>query len=454
MKYRVAICAVLLLAWFLAFAAMGVTAWFNYDDLMNLYAAADKPLSTLVANNFKIWSGVERPFAGLVNHLLWTAFGFHPLPFRIFCLLLLFADVALGAALMWRLSGSGAVALLGVVLFTYHANLTDLYLSSGTIYDLLCFSFYACAALWYLMLRQRGHAPTWLQTAGLCLLFILSMSSKEMAISLPVMLAVTEWLYGDRHHWRTTLACGALCAFMLFRIMSASALQTNPAYRPVYTAAVFWERTLHYTRLLLYKNDSFTLTQVRLFLAACAAVPLLLRRREAWWAIALAFVAPLPMLFVPARSFYVLFIPYLGFCLLAGTLLHRLVRVAWPQGDWGPALAALTLALWLAPYHRYMIKWSYSWYDTIVVELKRPGKALLKGLPPLPRGSAVLFLEDPYPPPPDDSTTLLYFVRMMTDDHTIEVERVKGNPNPPTEDQWGRYAAVLRLTKDRLIRVR
>ncbi|MBI5282281.1 MAG: hypothetical protein HY858_11415 [Candidatus Solibacter usitatus] len=106
--------------------------------------------------------------------------------------------------------------------------------------------------------------------------------------------------------------------------------------------------------MLLYTNDAWTMRDARLLLAGFALAPLLLRgrRREVWWAAALIFSGPLPVLFVSQRNFYAFYLPYLGVCLLCAAVLERLVRLAWPSGPVGPALAALTLALWLAPRPR------------------------------------------------------------------------------------------------------
>jgi hypothetical protein len=274
-----------------------------------------------------------------------------------------------------------------------------------------------------------------------------------MAVTLPVMLAATEWLYGDRRHWRTTLVCGAVCALMAWRVMHHASLDSNPAYRPVFTAEVFWARWMNYQRMLLYTNDVWTMTHTRVFLAACALLPAAVRRREAWWALALMLLGPLPVLFVAERNFYAFYLPYLGICLLAASALHRLVRAAWPQGAVGPALAAATLALWLAPRHEFMTGWTYRWYWAQEARLKAPGEAVRRGLPHFAPRCRLLFLEDPFPPPPDDTTTLFYLVSMAAGDHGVTVNRVKNGP-PPPESGWRAYAGVFRLTQNSLIRVR
>ena len=454
--FKTIVAAVLLLVWLFAFAGDGLGAWFTYDDLMNLYAASHRPLGSLLLDNLCFWRGVARPFADLVNHAAWAGFGFHPAPYRWVCFALLVGNLGLATALMRRLSQSAAVALLGALLFAYQANLSDLYFNSGTIYDLLCFLFFFAATLWYLTLRMESKVPTWAQTAAFAAVALLAMNSKEMAIALPVVLAATEWLYGDRRSWRVVVTCGVVCAFVAWRIMSHANLQANPAYAPVVSWDVYWSRWAHYQRMLLYQSVRWAPRHAPWFLAACVAVAAGLRRKEGYWACVLLFIAPLPILFVPERGLYAFYIPFLGWSLLLASLLGALVRLAWPERSplaaWGPALAAVALALWLVPQHEFMRGWSYRWYYRGEYELKEPGEAMRRGLPALAPGSRVFFVDDPFPP--DDTTTLYYFVTMLRDDHSLIVERAKGQPGPVPEDQWGRYAAVFRLTRSELTRLR
>jgi hypothetical protein len=443
---------VFLAVWVWAYAGRGLGAWFSFDDLMNLYAASEKPLGLLLRQNVLFASGVPRVFADLVNRVLWEVFGFQPAAFRAVCFALLLGNLALASVLMRRLAGCGVVAMLGALLFSYHSYLSDLYMSSGTIYELLCFLFYFSALLWYLTMRAAGRVPGWGQTLLLGLLAVLAMNSKEMAVSLPVMLAATEWLYGDRRHWRTTLVCGAVCALIMLRILASPAVAGNVAYRPELTLAVYLDRCMIYQRLLLYRNDVWTMTHTCVLCAAMAVIPFLVRRKEVWWAFALIVGGMLPMMFVPQRSMYALYIPFLGFCLFAAALAGRAVRVAWPVGWVGPALAVATVALWLMPLHEYMDGWTYRWYDTMEQELIQPGKAVQRGLPRLAPESKVLFLEDPFQAPPEDTTTLFYLVRMISDDHTIGVDRAKGMTDAPID--WGQYSAVFRLTQTELVRVK
>jgi hypothetical protein len=131
--------AVLVAAFFLFFAEPGLHTWFADDQLMNLYLASAMPLGELALQP-------DRPVSSLAMRGLRALFGFDPLPYRIVCFALLLLNLALAAGLAWKISGRGVTALLFAIPFAFHASLTGLYLSTGTLYDILCFT-YTFAAL-------------------------------------------------------------------------------------------------------------------------------------------------------------------------------------------------------------------------------------------------------------------------------------------------------------------
>jgi hypothetical protein len=92
------------------------------------------------------------------------------------------------------LTGSTEIAVLAALIASYHHRLMDIYLNNGTIYDVLCFTFYYLSFCFYVSARQKGNL-TWRQIAGFCALYSLALNSKEMAVTLPVILLVYEWIY-------------------------------------------------------------------------------------------------------------------------------------------------------------------------------------------------------------------------------------------------------------------
>src|SRR5207247_1667757 len=143
--------------YFLALAGEGIRAFFSPDDLMNLYTYFQRPAGDLARANLLFYSNFFRPMGGVAYRLLYALFGFHPLPFRLACFALLLFNLYLTYCLVKRFTGSREVGLLATLIGAYHARFVDLYYGTGTIYDLLCFSFFYGAFLFYVKIRQSGH---------------------------------------------------------------------------------------------------------------------------------------------------------------------------------------------------------------------------------------------------------------------------------------------------------
>jgi len=438
-----------LAAWFLYFAWPGLYAWFTPDDLMNLHGVAFAPAHEILA-------GKERPLANLVLKLQWEAFGLHPRPYRVFCFGLLLLNLWLGLRLFLAYSESWKAALFAGLLFSYHAQLHDLYFSSGTLYDLLCFAFFSGSLLAFcprLDGKGTGGAP-----AGVLpvLLAACAAGSKEIAASLPVLLFLAAWLWkADRTAWRTALLAATACWGVLAWTMWRAPMTANPAYRPEYSLAVLDARWELLTGDLFYQGPSWSRTAAWLVLGAALAAAWLARRRAAWLAAALITITPLPLLFLPQRSFYAFYIPYAGWCLLAGLALDRLVSLAAPRSRAAPLLAAAALAAFLAPQHRWLSEWVrqhyYAPYERKVVAA---GNVLRKNLPALPRGAAIYFADDPLPPPEEEPHLLAFLCRLKTRDPELSVWRARNPGQSVPEAEWGRFAAVFRLTEKELVRIR
>ena len=172
--------------------AQAWSAWFTYDDLMNLYAAARTSLSATAAGRQRVfvWRGVARPFADLLNHarLVGLRFPSGALPLALFP-----ADSSSISAspqrCSRRLSQSAAVDAAGRAAVLPSSRTCPISTTTpARIYDLLCFLFFFAAVLWYtLAARWTRRVPTWTADRRPSPRWRwLAMNSKEMAIALPV----------------------------------------------------------------------------------------------------------------------------------------------------------------------------------------------------------------------------------------------------------------------------
>ncbi len=351
LRWRFPLIWAVLAAWFLYFAWPGLLAWFTPDDLMNLHGVA-------FLDPAQIAAAKERPAANLLLKGLWELFGLHPRPYRVFCFGLLLANLWLALRLFWRASGSWKTALFGGLFFAYHAQLQDLYFSTGTLYDLVCFTFFSLALLLYLA-EIGAHGFSARRTAIVTSLAALAAGSKEVAAALPLLLAIAALVFrADRLAWRTAaLAAASRWAVPAWTLWRAP-LGDNPAYRHELSLAVLSARWNLLTGDLLYQGPDWSPAAAWSLLALAVLAAAWIRRPAAWLALGLITLTPLPLLFLPQRSFYAFYIPYAGWCLLAGLALDRLAgRI--PLRHWlvpallrrtgGPAGAATPLAVGMDP---------------------------------------------------------------------------------------------------------
>src|SRR5205807_4754242 len=96
------------------------------------------------------------------------------------------------------LSGSRAVAFLATLAMSYHQELANLVFTGSFIYDVLCGFFYFAALTYYVRIREKGAALRPGQLVIFLVLYVCALNSKEMAVSLPVIVFIYEALQCPR----------------------------------------------------------------------------------------------------------------------------------------------------------------------------------------------------------------------------------------------------------------
>jgi len=69
--------------------------YLNTDDTRNMYSAWITPITVLLKDIFAFWTGAVRPVGGVYYRIVYALGGFHPLPFRATCFLLLILNLVL-----------------------------------------------------------------------------------------------------------------------------------------------------------------------------------------------------------------------------------------------------------------------------------------------------------------------------------------------------------------------
>jgi len=190
-----ALCVIVLVAYFLYFALPAVGGGFSEDDLSALYTYwFSGTLGKTLWENICFWKGIGRPAGGLYYLPLSHLFRINPQPYRIVQISILAAVIPMVYYLARLLASSRSVAFLAVLAFCYHAKLADLIVSGSYIYDVLCGFFYFAALTYYVHIREKGLRLRPIEWVGFLALYVCALNSKELAVTLPVIVLLYELL--------------------------------------------------------------------------------------------------------------------------------------------------------------------------------------------------------------------------------------------------------------------
>lgn len=453
--------ALFLVAYFFWFAGGGLRARFTGDDLMNLNFHLTPSFARLVLSNLTYWTTAYRPMGGILYVAIYRLAGFHPLPFRVVCFALLLLNLWLLYRVCLRLTERREVALLATLLVTYHAWLVDLYYSSGTIYELLCFAFYWAAFDYYLGIRQAGKTLRPRQWAGFLALYICALNSKELAVTLPLCILCYEWIWhvtyragpGGRPVRDRSFLNGGVAAsiaalvtlpYVIGKLTGPDSLAANPLYRPAISPARYLHTFHLYLNVLFYRDHYFRDANTILLVAAMLALAVWRHSRPLLFAWCFILFSVLPFIFVPHYDGFFLYLPMAGWALYAATALEML------RGRFAkavpPAALFLAVALALAPLHARESRRSMQVFTSAELPTTETIAQLQRVQPSVPRGAHLFFESDPFPP---RTFSLVFLVRLFYDDLTVEVARAKDG-----DAAEGRhFDAVFRWDDGNLVKV-
>jgi hypothetical protein len=439
------------------FAGGGLRARFTGDDLMNLNFHLTPSFPRLVLSNLTYWSTAYRPMGGIVYVAIYRLLGFRPMPFRIVCFALLLGNLWLLYRVSLRLTGRREIALLATLLASYHAWLVNLYYSTGTIYELLCFAFYFAAFDYYLGIRQTGKMLNLRQWTWFLALYICALNSKELAVTLPLCLAAYEAIWhpparGLRAsaRWLAQEGRGAAVSalvtvpYVVGKLTGPGSLAANPLYRPAISPARYLHAFHLYLNVLFYRDHFFRDGNTILLVAAMLGLALWRRSRPLLFAWFFVLFSVLPFIFVPHYSGFFIYLPLAGWALYAATVLTML-RERFARAI-PPAALFLALALALAPLHARESRTTMQVFDSAELPTSEMIAQLRRVEPSVPKGAHLFFESDPFPAM---TFSLVFLVRLFYRDLTIEVARAKDGDAPGDR----RFDAVFRWDDGKLVRV-
>jgi hypothetical protein len=305
-----------------------VTTYFAADDMMNLGNYFRLGPWAALESQLLLWKGYYRPMGAAFYLPLYYWFGLNPAPFQIAIVALL----ALNSLLLFRLAvalgASELAAGLAALVAAYHAGLTSLQYNPDMIYDVLCFSFFVGGLLFYARIRGQGRRLRWHETAVFLLLYLCALNSKEMALTMPLVLAAYEWCYGKDNRSLTVAALtGAMAAASLYgKKFGVEPLLDKAAYQPIFSLPgfmAFQKGSLHDLLGLSGTPDwrgVLIVWAVATYLAWRRNQPLL---RFSW---AYMLVTPLPIAFLAGRLQGDLYIPLAGWAIFSSVILVDLAQ--------------------------------------------------------------------------------------------------------------------------------
>lgn len=316
---------------FLPLAQAGLTARFAFDDMMNMAGYWRRGWPALITAQFQFWSSYYRPMGGLFYQPLLDVFGLDPLPYRVVIAVFLTANALLAYYAATLLTRSLIISVLTGVLTAYHSRMLMLHYNTSQVYDVLCFFFWFVSLILFLQVRSKGRFLGAGSIAALSIAYICCLNSKEMGVTLPLMLLAWEVIHWERSHvLRRSLpivVTGLLTLiYVVGKMMGPDPISGWPGYKPVFTVGRFLDNNGHFAADILYLETA--LDKAGLLLLWAGIAYLVFRRRRLWmrWALALIIFGALPISFSPARGAQCLPIPLFGFALVVSTVAADVIR--------------------------------------------------------------------------------------------------------------------------------
>lgn len=408
---------------------------FAPDDMQNIYTYWTMGPVAVLKAIVLCATPAYRPMGGAYYLPLYYAFGLNPVPYRMVCALLLVINFWLLYGIARRLASSSTAAVIATLIGCLHGASLGVYSSNACIYELLCFAFFYGAFLLYL----RGA-----NLAAVAALFILALDSKEMAVAFVPAIVLYEVFYRWPLTRRPLIAIGVLglidAAFVAAKLWLPNSISSYEAYIPVFTAKRFFLNMRSYLDILALFGHRFSSVRAVIFWIVLIVAAFVLRNKAMKFASIFSLLSLMPLLFVPMREGFVLYLPLAGLGIYFGELLAQLTPRAAVPVLFGVLLGGLGFF-----HYRYMhAKLPFTVHSqlptaTAIADLKQLGAAL-------PRGSRILLVNTPF----GNDWDMYFITKLFYRDPTLKVATMFPGETKPFGDDTA-FDYVLKWTDGRLI---
>jgi hypothetical protein len=350
-----AICVVVLVAYFLHFALPALRGGFREDEMMNLGICWKAGALKSIVANIVFWKlflipgdalydlplYLYRPGGALYYLPLYHFFALNPFPYHIAQISILAVSIPLAYYLSRCLTCSRLIAFLAVLALCYHPRLAGLVFVGAFIYDVLCGFFYFAALAYYIHIREKDVSLRPLQLLGFLVLYVGALNCKEMAVTLPVIVLIYEFLKSRGWsnwkaflHWirscaSAPLAAGLLTVFYIYgKTHGSDSLASLGPYRPSYSWHTFVASNAKFVSELLFTGHSISPIILLLLWAVVFTYAFVRRDRTlqlmAFWIV----IVPLPLAFIfPVRGEASLYLLLFGWSMIFATVVFDLISL-------------------------------------------------------------------------------------------------------------------------------
>ena len=455
-----------LLLWF---ARSGLFVYLTGDDTMNMYKAWREPYHRILLENLFYFTPGYRPMGSLVYRLLFDLAGVHALPYRILCFALMLGNLYLlyrtAAAISTKETG-----LLAALFVSYNPGFIDLYYNTGTIYDLLCFTFYFLALGLYVHVRKAGQYLKPRTLISVLILYVCALNSKEMAVTLPAILFGYELIFGRARHvvestrrnlsrWSPAVLSAVLTLpYVLGKFSSPSPLVGNDAYRVHLGLRTYFRALRHYLEIFALPFDSLNLSASVLILLLLGTIAILGRRRSLVFAWLFIVITPLPVAFVGLRGGYAIYIATFGIALYLAAAIVESRKALAKFVTGGPLAFATRRLLQFDTFVACLLILLVFHNSRPLVETSSEDKRLKSFAmqinafqPKIDPSWKILFLDDPFP---TGDWTPLTWLRLYYRAPDLVVDRIKRMPQMPDRNVIDSYDCIFTFDEARLVRLK
>ncbi|GAB4408865.1 MAG: hypothetical protein OHK0021_19180 [Bryobacter sp.] len=396
--------------YFLRYCPASLQADWSHDDLMNCYRAIEASYESLYQDVATFWRPTPfyRPLGQIFYKHLFDHFHFAQFPYRLSVTILLLANAYLLGVFCWRVSGNWVSGLIATTVAIYHPYWGHLYYNTGTIYEILAFTF-VVLGLW--VYREAREKPWVALPVVLC--FVLAINAKESGIVLAPLIVLYELIWHRRIPRRVaTCLVVASLAFIVGRVYGPSGVSSIGMYRPQYNIETYLLRFQEYFgHLVLWKS-----APVWACLALCA-LPTLTRQKLGFFAALLFPLAILPLAFVPSRGLEAVYIASaslaLGFASFALILPKESLRLVF------------AVVLWFVVLQWFPPSLNQGGWGTEQRDIRAFHEQLRALVPQMPSNVQIRFEKEPFTA--DTPWASIFATRLAYRDLTI---RVAGEHNP------------------------